>query len=285
MSEENVAEVEQALVYDRSERLAAKVAAREVPEVETKAVETSSEESNDSENNVDPETTETNADGDLEENESEDSGEESENIAESEPATKKKTGIEKRINKVVKEREEAKQEAAFLRGQLEALTGGQGNQVAPEIQPVADPNMPDPSRYTDPIKYQIDLGIYQALEQQKFTAKIQEAKTKHPDLDELLKKNPTYNPTPEMVQLIKDSEVTSELYYYFASHANEYNEINRMNTLNKAKAIGKIEAKLTEQVSKTETKVAVSKAPKPITPVKAQNVKPMLEKKTKYEIY
>jgi hypothetical protein len=58
-----------------------------------------------------------------------------------------------------------------------------------------------------------------------------------------------------------------------------------MNTLNKAKAIGKIEAKLTEQVSKTETKVAVSKAPKPITPVKAQNVKPMLEKKTKYEIY
>lgn len=231
------------------------------------------------ENPVEPGTTEQETQSDESTENAEEASGDSENKTDSETAKKKSHGVEKRIAKLVKEREEAAREAAYLRGVL-AATQGQGavNQATEPLQ--VDPEAPNPNDFADPTDYKVELRLYQREKEAKnkeFQERLAEAHSKHPDLQDLIDDDEVKS-SPTIIEAIKSSEIAGELYYYCMSHPDETNEIAKMSPIKAAKAMGKIEAKLTVTPA---TKSAISKAPAPITPVKTSNVNASKTVKTK----
>ena len=215
--------------------------------------------------------------------------EETPESTEPEPVKKKTHGLEKRIAKLVKERETALQEAAFYRGQL--TTGTTQPQIPKTLTPADTsllPGPPNPANYTDQIEYQLDVREYQreqARLDREFKTKINQAKAKYPDLQELIELDSTDVVRPDTMQLLKESDATGDLFYFFMSHPDEFNAINAMSPLRKAKEFGKIETRIAEKSTSKPAK-KVSNAPKPITPVKqSSSVKPGTDTRTKYELY
>jgi hypothetical protein len=190
---------------------------------------------------------------------------------------------EKRIAKVIKEREEARlkeqqanAERDRFREELETLRRSK------QVEPTIDPEAPNPANYPEgdkDIDFRVDTKLYQRDQSQKakaFQSHLQELVAKHPDAKEFLdmdvQRNRSGIPTANAAvsKLIQESENPIELRYYLLSNSDEAIRIARMDPLQTAKAIGRIEAKLEAPQLVPETEVKPKKPlPTPITPVKA----------------
>ena len=192
---------------------------------------------------------------------------------------------EKRIAKLIKEREQ-------LKGQL-ALFNQQTTQTPSQIAQVEEFNtgIPDPSKYKDGINdldYKLDLRDYQREQIKKdlsFKEQIKAATEKYPDLPELIEEDASRS-NPTMAQLIKESPLAVDLFYYLMANPEISNKIAAMSPALSAKEIGRIEAKLEEKAKATApaaTKKTTAPLPAPITPVKASKTATI--KQVRYTVY
>lgn len=199
---------------------------------------------------------------------------------------------EKRIAKLVKEREQ-------LKGQLALFQ--QVNQQQPVAQnpTLYDPSFPNPANYKDgenDLDYRLDVREYQRNKQKKdieFKDAINNALDKYDDLADLIEADEA-KASPVMIQIIKESPVSSDLFYYLMKNSEITNKIAEMSPTLAAKELGKIELKLETKAklaSKTDKSVVKEPAksnkqslPAPINPVKSSNSN-IKVKQSKYEVY
>ena len=190
---------------------------------------------------------------------------------------------EKRIAKVIKEREEARlkeqqanAERDRAREELETLRRSK------QVEPMIDPEAPNPANYPEgdkDIDFRVDTKLYQRDQSQKakaFQSHLQELVAKHPDAKEFLdmdvqrNRSGIHTANAVVSKLLLESADPIELRYYLLSNSDEAIRIARMDPLQTAEAIGRIKAKLEAPQLVPETEVKPKKSlPTPITPVKA----------------
>lgn len=192
----------------------------------------------------------------------------------------KKSRTQKRIEKLVAEREEAR---ANLR-RLEREYNSKNNQaVDSEGNPVQDndalvePDEDDFDDYESYSKAYIDYSTKKAMEEnrdrniesqyqdninreaeivsEQFKERSIAAQEAHEDFVEVVS-NPDLQITPSMVYVMADSEIGGEIAYYLGKHPEEAARISVMPESLMGRAITSIESKLSKPIKKTVNKPA-----------------------------
>lgn len=183
-------------------------------------------------------------------------------------------GPQKRINKAVKAQREAERKAEQLQKEIEELkkTGDKKPAEAKkDDKPKADPNEPKKPKqedfdsyeeYIDKLTdYKADLRDFQREKKEKerkqteaaqeFTKawekKKEAAREKFPDFDEVMEDAGETPISRLMHSIINESEVGPHLGYYLATHPDEAAAIAKMTPYATARAMGKIEDKLSAE--------------------------------------
>lgn len=195
---------------------------------------------------------------------------------------------QKRIDKLVAQRENEKRareqtaaEVAALRLELERFkaTAKPVNQY--------DPDAPKPEAYElgkfDP-DYIRDAAKHEAIKyltEQQNNARLSEKANHLSKIEkEFSKTTPDYIDVVEEFEsspianveafrdIINESDNPAQIKYYLGKNPDELEKLGEMTVTQAMRYIGRIEAKLEEQSPPVEAKKQVSTAPKPITPVK-----------------
>ena len=103
---------------------------------------------------------------------------------------------------------------------------------------------------------------YQANVQREYQGRVEAARTKYEDFDDLVS-DPSLPITVPMAQVIAESEMGPDIAYYLAKNRPDAERIARLSPARAAIELGKIEAKL----ASAPAPKAPSKAPAPIEPV------------------
>lgn len=203
-------------------------------------------------------------------------------------------GVQKRIDKITRQRYDAEREVAALRQQLEQR---------PEAQPIntAEPTLEqfefDDDKYNSAL---VDYRVNKALEVrdaqrttsqqqahqnevlQNFEARRQQTLiqgvTAHDDFEEVAIDNPDLQITPQMADIITDSDVGHEIAYHLGQNVQEAAKIAQLTPLKQAAAIARIEAQLAAKPTKK-----ISKASAPVKTVGSTGSSPTkIDPKTDY---
>ena len=194
--------------------------------------------------------------------------------SEQDEARRRQTNSERRISRLVREREQERAQRQQLERELQDL-----RQQPRQAQPSAGSGSseePDPSNYTDYATYQKDLMRWAAREEAKRTfeesqsasraaeqrnaeseelgrqaARFHESADKLretlPDLQEVIES--IGDGTPELVQAIRESEFGPQVAYYLGANQEELDRILSMKGATRvAAAIGRLESKANEFV-------------------------------------
>lgn len=169
-------------------------------------------------------------------------------------------GAEKRINELVKAREEARAEAAYLRGILE------GKGIKPETQEpqVAYPTL-DPNK---PVAPQIEAIIERREKDREVARKMKEAYTKYPDLKDLEAEVERIEYPDITLDAIKDSDLTGDIYHHLMANPDEARELAKMPPAKAIKEIGRMEERLSAKTKAAPAKVTLNPPP-PLQSVKS----------------
>ena len=198
---------------------------------------------------------------------------------EGETQGKPKKGFEKRISKVVSERDRARQELEYWKEQ--ALKGAQ---TQPTAQPQAGQYTGKPTRemfehddqYFEALsdfKVEQRLQEREVLQEQRkmvdnYNTRAQEFAKERPDFFDIINDAADLIISPETAFIIQKSEVGPRLALHLAENPDVADKLNRLDATSRVYELGKIEARLTTQPkAKAEVK-RVSSAPAPLTPVK-----------------
>ncbi len=196
-------------------------------------------------------------------------------------------GVQKRISKVIKQRNDARTELAYYKGQLEAIKSA-GVQPKQEVKEAPKASKPKKGDYQDYDQYIEDLADFKADEKAKAAvaqimdqrkqadAQAQQLEAQNQLKTEIDKGKALYNDFDEvalssdhavnqhMIDAARGEQLSDVLYYLGKNHA----ESNRIAALPRElafKEIAKIETKLT---TKTQPKTKeTTKAPPPVTTV------------------
>lgn len=199
--------------------------------------------------------------------------------------------LEKRFSEITKQREQARQEAAQereARQKLEAELAAIRQQAQPQAK-TAD-EKPQPSQFTDAFEYAealADWSAEQALvrrdkEDQERRAdearqkvisswaqKVAAAKAEIPDFDDMVASSGVAVSDP-IRDAILESDVGPQILYHLAKEDDLAQKIASMSPFAALREIGKLEAKFeTQTQAKPSNPVGKSKAPPPISPIKA----------------
>lgn len=208
-------------------------------------------------------------------------------------ATRQNKGVGKRINELTREkheerraREAAEQRAADLERRLQALERGEKPQGEPAPQqPQADgrPKLEDFDFDAEAHAEAVAEWKFHQLEQQREARKQAEQRqatlaereaafiAEHPDYREVAHA-PHVPITREMAEVIVQADDPPAIAYYLGKNLAEAAEISRMSPLAQARAIGRIEMQLAAPktpAAPPPPPTPVSKAPAPVTPLKA----------------
>jgi hypothetical protein len=97
-----------------------------------------------------------------------------------------------------------------------------------------------------------------------YSAQVQEAKSRYADFDAVVTQNAGLSVVDDqMAMMIASSEVGADLAYFLGSNIGVTQQIARMNPVDRARALGRIEATLTMPKPRTSTT-----APPPVSPVR-----------------
>ena len=200
--------------------------------------------------------------------------------------------LEKRFSDLTKQREDARKEAQQerdARQKLEQRLAVLESPPKPNV-PVVDDYEPQPSQFADAFEYAkalTDYGIDKRVEQMKreeveakkaqehqkvidaWGEKVQKAKTRLPDFDEMLSSANNVMLHEDIHEAILESDVGAEIAYHLAENEELAKKISSMSPKAALRQIGKLEAQfeVKPESPKTET-VVRSKAPAPISPIR-----------------
>lgn len=199
----------------------------------------------------------------------------------SETQGKPKKGFEKRISKVVSERDRARQELEYWKEQ--ALKGAQSQSTAPQQQVGQFTGKPTREMFENDDQYFEALSDFKveqrlqeretAQEQRKlvenYNTRAQEFSKERPDFFDIINDAADLIIAPETAYIIQKSEIGPKLALHLAENPDVADKLNRLDATSRVYELGKIEAKLapTQPIVKAEVK-RVSSAPAPLTPVK-----------------
>ena len=188
-------------------------------------------------------------------------------------------GVQRRIDRLTRQREEARRAQAALEERLRMLEQGY-QRPAPE-PPTAPPSQ-DPADYATQEEW-IEARIQQSLarereqwqleqlrqrqqqEQQardaQWATREQTFKQQHPDYEERLQEV-LPRLSPQLGQGLSDSEMAPELVYHLARHPDELQRLNGLQPLALSRALGRLE----QQLSAPPPARPTSPTPKPAPP-------------------
>lgn len=196
--------------------------------------------------------------------------------------------------KLREQRNQARDEIARLKSQLEEAQKNKTEQKVEQTKPTGLIK-PDPSQFTDAFEYAEALAEYkvneklesQRLEQAQKEAKeraetvsknwksrVNETVQEFPDYDEVLEGSAHLTVSDQVRDAILESEVGPKILYHLAKNPELVSNIAQMTVTGALRAIGRLETKFEKQAdTKTEVKETkeVSKAPEPIKPLKGSN--------------
>lgn len=189
---------------------------------------------------------------------------------------KKAKGVQKRIDELVREREDWKRAALRL---MEQQQGTQQPEPPKQAEPQGKPDLGKYESYEAYVEALTEWKLEQRESQrrqqeegkrrQAEQAKTQEAvgkviekgRGKYDDYDAVVF-NPSVPITDAMAQAMLDIDSGHDVAYYLGSNPQEAARIAQLSPFAQAREIGKLEIKLSAKPAKT-----VSDAPPPITPV------------------
>jgi hypothetical protein len=220
----------------------------------------------------------------------------------------KSQGVQKRIDELVRQREEERAEKL----RLLAIIEGQ-SKPKPEVKPEAEedpaPQRPDRAAYTDPAAYESALADYadakaawsaktavrealaeegrkrqeeaarqaQTAAQEAYNARVSKTAEKYADY-KAVAESPDVQVSMPMAQAILQSEHGPDIQYYLGKNPAEAKRISSLHPLQQLVELGTIVAKLTATTSETPAPAApatkpapVSAAPKPIKPLESKS--------------
>ena len=207
--------------------------------------------------------------------------------------------LEKRFSEITKQREAARQEAQREREAREALEARLRDleaKVAPQAPAKVDEE-PKPDQFTDAFEYAKALAEWsaeQALlnrdkqeaerkaneERQKliqsWQTKLEQAKATLPDYEEMIASSDVVV-NDDIRDAILESDVGPQILYHLAENPEIAKKITGGSTRQALRELGKLEARLETKQPETkriEPVVARSKAPEPISPIRAANSVP-----------
>lgn len=209
---------------------------------------------------------------------------------------KKKGGYQRRIDKVTKQREEAKRDAEFWRAKaLEAKPAGEQKVEAKSAADTSkEPQADQFEKHEDYVKALAKWEVKQELQAEKAQQREQTVKAEQktqlkshidrvvafekatPDFKELMEDIADVRLSPAVNNAIIDSEHGPKLMYEFAKNPAELDRINALSPEAAARAIGRLEAKFDSSAEKKVEAAAViaekkvTTAPKPITPLNSK---------------
>lgn len=202
---------------------------------------------------------------------------------EPEKPAKKKNGVQERISEVIAERNAERERARQLEAELAEARKGKAPEPQPEQQALTKPKVDD---YSDVTLYEKDLMDYtremiraesraeetvraQQRVEQSWKAKIDAAKESLPDYDEVISST-TAEVHAAVREAIFESDIGPQLAYHLAANPDIAESLKAMSIASQVREIGKLEAKLSgESTPAAKPAVQTSKAPAPITPIKA----------------
>jgi hypothetical protein len=211
--------------------------------------------------------------------------------------------IERRFSEITKQREAARQEAERER-QARIDLENKLKEMEAKLNPVqqekveADPK-PKPEQFSDMYEYAEALAEWTAdkkikeekakeaahkVEQERakvmetWASRVQDFRDKTPDFDDLVGSADVVV-SNEVRDAIFESDVGPQILYHLAENPDVAKKLQGMTAIGALRMIGKLEAKFEESPAPTpkETAVKTSKAPPPITPIKAKANGPVTE--------
>lgn len=200
-----------------------------------------------------------------------------------EPAIPK--GVQKRIDRAVRQKYEAEARAKMLEERLAALE--QAQRQPQQTQKVIDNSEPKIENFDDfdsfvaakaewiaakkieetlTARERKQLEEREATERQKtvesWSRRVAEATAEMPDFEDVIASSDVPMTAP-MQQAIMESDVGPKLAYYLATNPDEAVEISRMSSIGQVRALGRIEAKLESGTAGKK----VTSAPPPVKTV------------------
>lgn len=180
---------------------------------------------------------------------------------------------QKRIDKLVKQREEAEREKEALRRELEAIKSLPKKEATKTLDPLdfdsyedyieALNSQPIPkAKAKEEVKPTIDVDYQTTL--RKLDDAFDDSREKYKDFDEVVS-DPKVPFTTTMVQALAETDNAGEVAYYLAKNKKEVERIAQLSPLKQAIELGKVADKLSQPIEKK-----VTKAPEPINPVQAK---------------
>ena len=203
-------------------------------------------------------------------------------VTEGDPAAPQKPDAKARIRQLHAERERAREDAAYWRGQAEAKK--EPEKVA-QPEPVNNGPTPDQfATYEDYLDARADFRAeqkYKTLEaakeqkakddatkaaeekeEQTFKSKVEEFKAKTPDFEDTVR-NPDLRISKVMYEAMRETEVGPQIAYHLGKNPQEAARIAGLSPIAAIKEIGKLEAKFSKEPAPTVQTKTISDAPEP----------------------
>ena len=221
-------------------------------------------------------------------------GAQKESVAEETPPAEKiddpiPKGVQKRIDRAVRQKYEAEARAKMLEERVAAM---EARQSAPQQQRQQDSGEPTIDKFDNFDEYVRAVADYRAekkieatlTEREKRQSAEREAAERKktadswqkrmaaatveiPDFEEVLASSDVPM-TPPMQQAIMESEVGTKLAYYLAMHPDEAEQIAGMSPIGAIRTLGRIE----ERLATAKPTVTTTNAPPPLKPIGAKAV-------------
>lgn len=210
--------------------------------------------------------------------------------------------IERRFSEITKQREAARQEAERerqarieLENKLKAM---EAKLNPPQEKAEADPK-PKPEQFSDMFEYAEALSEWtadkrikeekakeaaQRVEQERakvmdtWASRVNDFRSKTPDFDDLVGSADVVV-SNEVRDAIFESDVGPQILYHLAENPDVAKKLSGLSAIGALRMVGKLEAKFEDSPTSTpkETAAKTSKAPPPITPIKAKANGPVTE--------
>ena len=202
------------------------------------------------------------------------SSEETEKEVEPKSETQNHSRYQKRIDKLVKQREEAEREKARLEDELNFYKSKEStnlNEDEKEISPLDFDTYEEYEEALNKANTKSQSKKVEAPEEtdrtfesaaRKLEDVFDDAREKYTDFDNVIK-NPNIPITKDMVIALSELENAGDVAYFLATNEEKAKEISQLSPYKQAIELAKIEAKLNVKPNKK-----VSNAPDPIDPVK-----------------
>lgn len=227
--------------------------------------------------------------GDEQESKDEDSESDDEKL---EAKPKRKTGYQRKIDKLTRRAADAQRDAAYWREQAMKTRDGAGEQKqeqsTPKVSATDKPNADNFDTQADFIEALADWKTEQKLKQREaehrenqvkteaqkrsetFAEKVESFKVNHDDWDDVMEDIEDIPISIAVREVILSSEKGPELAYALAKNRDEYARICKLPALDAAVELGLFKAKHLRAVEAKE-EVKTTKAPKPLKPVTSKS--------------